>query len=179
AFMFRQEMVEGPPPARARALAGGGASAAVVTCVRAQGAGPVRSASVRPGLAGPGRNACRRDAVGPAVLALGEGHVDARYGRALTRSLVSQPGNDPYCFVEFTDHQSAASALLAMNKRLCYGKVSRPALPLGCTWPLRCEVGWADPGARWSRPRVSPLEWSDSEVCSWSDSCLTRLRGGP
>ncbi|CAN7945207.1 unnamed protein product, partial [Ixodes pacificus] len=88
-----------------------------------QGAGPVRSASVRPGLAGPGRNACRRDAVGPAVLALGEGHVDACYGRALTRSLVSQPGNDPYCFVEFTDHQSAASALLAMNKRLCYGKV--------------------------------------------------------
>ncbi|CAN7990777.1 unnamed protein product [Ixodes hexagonus] len=36
--------------------------------------------------------------------------------------IIHEPGNDPYCFVEFTDHQSAASALLAMNKRLCYGK---------------------------------------------------------
>ncbi|XP_023222957.1 nucleolysin TIAR-like [Centruroides sculpturatus] len=32
------------------------------------------------------------------------------------------PGNDPYCFVEFTDHQAAAAALLAMNKRQCLGK---------------------------------------------------------
>lgn len=28
-----------------------------------------------------------------------------------------QPGNDPYCFVDLADHQSAAATLLAMNKR--------------------------------------------------------------
>ncbi|GFY02518.1 hypothetical protein TNCV_3503981 [Trichonephila clavipes] len=39
------------------------------------------------------------------------------------------PGNDPYCFVEFTDHQAAAAALLAMNKRQCLGKRSRSLLP--------------------------------------------------
>ncbi|KAF8774061.1 Nucleolysin TIAR like protein [Argiope bruennichi] len=38
--------------------------------------------------------------------------------------IIQEPGNDPYCFVEFTDHQAAAAALLAMNKRLCLGKVS-------------------------------------------------------
>ncbi|GIY49478.1 hypothetical protein CDAR_509881 [Caerostris darwini] len=27
------------------------------------------------------------------------------------------PGNDPYCFVDLADHQSAAATLLAMNKR--------------------------------------------------------------
>ncbi|XP_042895898.1 nucleolysin TIAR isoform X5 [Parasteatoda tepidariorum] len=36
--------------------------------------------------------------------------------------IIQEPGNDPYCFVEFTDHQAAAAALLAMNKRLCLGK---------------------------------------------------------
>lgn len=35
-----------------------------------------------------------------------------------------QAGNDPYCFVEFAEHQAAAAALLAMNKRQCLGKVS-------------------------------------------------------
>ena len=34
-----------------------------------------------------------------------------------------QAGNDPYAFVEFYDHQSAAAALAAMNKRMCLGKV--------------------------------------------------------
>lgn len=40
-------------------------------------------------------------------------------------SLISvlQPGNDPYAFVEFTDHQGAAAALAAMNKRLFLDKV--------------------------------------------------------
>ncbi|GFQ66262.1 hypothetical protein TNCT_423221 [Trichonephila clavata] len=28
-----------------------------------------------------------------------------------------KPGNDPYCFVDLADHQSAAATLLAMNKR--------------------------------------------------------------
>ncbi|GFS46815.1 nucleolysin TIAR [Trichonephila inaurata madagascariensis] len=36
--------------------------------------------------------------------------------------IIQEPGNDPYCFVEFTDHQAAAAALLAMNKRQCLGK---------------------------------------------------------
>lgn len=31
---------------------------------------------------------------------------------------------DPYCFVEFYDHGSAAAALAAMNKRMCLGRVS-------------------------------------------------------
>ncbi|KAK8746693.1 hypothetical protein OTU49_017141, partial [Cherax quadricarinatus] len=31
-------------------------------------------------------------------------------------------GNDPYCFVEFADRQSAEHALHTMNKRLCLGK---------------------------------------------------------
>ena len=36
-----------------------------------------------------------------------------------------QPGHEPYCFVEFADHQSASNALAAMNKRNCMGRVSR------------------------------------------------------
>lgn len=36
-----------------------------------------------------------------------------------------QPGNDPYAFVEFYEHSAAASALAAMNKRNCMGRVSR------------------------------------------------------
>ncbi|XP_069982919.1 polyadenylate-binding protein 1-B-like isoform X2 [Penaeus vannamei] len=34
-----------------------------------------------------------------------------------------ESGNDPYCFVEFADRQSAEHALHTMNKRLCLGKV--------------------------------------------------------
>ncbi|CAG0917188.1 unnamed protein product [Notodromas monacha] len=34
----------------------------------------------------------------------------------------AQTGGDPYCFVEFADHNSAANALAAMNKRKCLGK---------------------------------------------------------
>ncbi|XP_022252361.1 nucleolysin TIAR-like isoform X2 [Limulus polyphemus] len=37
--------------------------------------------------------------------------------------VIKESGNDPYCFVEFTDHQAAAAALLAMNKRHCFGKI--------------------------------------------------------
>lgn len=36
-----------------------------------------------------------------------------------------QPGHEPYCFVEFAEHHSAAAALAAMNKRNCMGRVSR------------------------------------------------------
>jgi len=36
--------------------------------------------------------------------------------------IIHEPGNDPYCFVEFLDHQAASAALTAMNKRLCLGK---------------------------------------------------------
>ena len=38
--------------------------------------------------------------------------------------IIIQPGNDPYAFIEFSDHSSAANALTAMNKRICLGKVS-------------------------------------------------------
>ena len=38
--------------------------------------------------------------------------------------IIIQPGNDPYAFIEFSDHSSAANALSAMNKRNCLGKVS-------------------------------------------------------
>lgn len=36
--------------------------------------------------------------------------------------IIREPGNDPYCFVEFTSPQAAAAALTAMNKRTCLGK---------------------------------------------------------
>ncbi|XP_036367567.1 nucleolysin TIAR isoform X1 [Octopus sinensis] len=36
--------------------------------------------------------------------------------------IIHEPGNDPYCFVEFYDHTSAASALAALNKRFCMGR---------------------------------------------------------
>uniref|UniRef100_A0A6M2DU36 Putative apoptosis-promoting rna-binding protein tia-1/tiar rrm superfamily n=1 Tax=Xenopsylla cheopis TaxID=163159 RepID=A0A6M2DU36_XENCH len=36
--------------------------------------------------------------------------------------IIREPGNDPYAFVEFTNHQSAATALAAMNKRLFLDK---------------------------------------------------------
>ena len=39
-----------------------------------------------------------------------------------------QPGHEPYCFVEFAEHHSAAAALAAMNKRNCMGRVSHFAL---------------------------------------------------
>ena len=38
--------------------------------------------------------------------------------------VIFQPGNDPYAFVEFAEHQAAAAALMAMNKRMCLGRVS-------------------------------------------------------
>ena len=38
--------------------------------------------------------------------------------------MLFQPGNDPYAFVEFAEHQAAAAALMAMNKRMCLGRVS-------------------------------------------------------
>jgi len=36
--------------------------------------------------------------------------------------IIREPGNDPYCFVEFAHHQAASAAITAMNKRLCMGK---------------------------------------------------------
>ncbi|KAH6948811.1 hypothetical protein HPB50_026545 [Hyalomma asiaticum] len=49
--------------------------------------------------------------------------VFGQMGQVKGCKIIHEPGNDPYCFVEFSDHQSAASALLAMNKRLCFGKI--------------------------------------------------------
>jgi nucleolysin TIA-1/TIAR len=36
--------------------------------------------------------------------------------------LFLKPTSDPYAFIEFTEHQAAANALLAMNKRLVMGR---------------------------------------------------------
>lgn len=36
--------------------------------------------------------------------------------------IIREPGNDPYAFIEFTNHQSASTALTAMNKRLFLDK---------------------------------------------------------
>ncbi|XP_025831662.1 nucleolysin TIAR [Agrilus planipennis] len=36
--------------------------------------------------------------------------------------IIREPGNDPYAFVEFTNHQSASTALAAMNKRVFLDK---------------------------------------------------------
>ncbi|XP_055927152.1 nucleolysin TIAR-like isoform X3 [Argiope bruennichi] len=36
---------------------------------------------------------------------------------AWSNPMLLWPGNDPYCFVDLADHQSAAATLLAMNKR--------------------------------------------------------------
>lgn len=36
--------------------------------------------------------------------------------------IIREPGNDPYAFVEFTNHQSASTALAAMNKRMFLDK---------------------------------------------------------
>jgi hypothetical protein len=39
-----------------------------------------------------------------------------------------QTGNEPYAFVEFDDHSSAATALASMNKRRVMGRVSMQPL---------------------------------------------------
>lgn len=54
-----------------------------------------------------------------------------------------QPGHEPYCFVEFAEHHSAAAALAAMNKRNCLGRVSPNSFSLSCFFFffLRGEVG--------------------------------------
>jgi len=36
--------------------------------------------------------------------------------------IIREPGNDPFCFLEFADHSHAAHALMAMNRRLVLGK---------------------------------------------------------
>lgn len=36
--------------------------------------------------------------------------------------IIREPGNDPYAFVEFTNHQSASTALAAMNRRVFLDK---------------------------------------------------------
>jgi len=36
--------------------------------------------------------------------------------------IIHEPGNDPYAFVEFSEHSAAQAALMAMNKRMCMGR---------------------------------------------------------
>lgn len=43
-------------------------------------------------------------------------------GPCKTCKIIHEPTSDPYAFIEFTEHQAAANALLAMNKRLVMGK---------------------------------------------------------
>lgn len=43
-------------------------------------------------------------------------------GKVTNVKIIHEPGNDPYCFVEFAEHSAASNALLTMNKRLCLGK---------------------------------------------------------
>nr|XP_045614202.1 proline-rich protein 12-like [Procambarus clarkii] len=49
--------------------------------------------------------------------------VFSHIGPVRSCKLIHESGNDPYCFVEFADRQSAEHALHTMNKRLCLGKV--------------------------------------------------------
>jgi len=46
----------------------------------------------------------------------------SQIGECKSCKIIHEPGNDPYAFIEFTDSQSAAAALSAMNKRSCLGK---------------------------------------------------------
>ena len=41
----------------------------------------------------------------------------SQIGAVKGSKIIREPGNDPYAFVEFTNHQCAATALAAMNKR--------------------------------------------------------------
>uniref|UniRef100_A0A0K8TQX3 Putative apoptosis-promoting rna-binding protein tia-1/tiar rrm superfamily n=1 Tax=Tabanus bromius TaxID=304241 RepID=A0A0K8TQX3_TABBR len=43
-------------------------------------------------------------------------------GTVKSCKIIREPGNDPYAFIEFTSHQSATTALTAMNKRLFLDK---------------------------------------------------------
>lgn len=36
--------------------------------------------------------------------------------------IIREPGNDPYCFVEFAEHSAAANALLTMKGRMCMNR---------------------------------------------------------
>jgi nucleolysin TIA-1/TIAR len=49
-------------------------------------------------------------------------YVDYHTRIYLTNKILLQPTSDPYAFIEFAEHQAAANALLAMNKRLVMGK---------------------------------------------------------
>ncbi|KAL5283489.1 TIAL1 family protein [Megaselia abdita] len=42
----------------------------------------------------------------------------ATMGQVKTCKIIREPGNDPYAFIEYASHQSAATALNAMNKRV-------------------------------------------------------------
>lgn len=46
----------------------------------------------------------------------------AQIGPVKGCKIIREPGNDPYAFVEFTNHQSASTALAAMNKRVFLDK---------------------------------------------------------
>jgi len=55
--------------------------------------------------------------------------------------IIQEPNGDPYAFIEFGEHLSAAAALAAMNKRSCYGK--------------EMKVNWATSPNSQSKPDTS------------------------
>ena len=58
--------------------------------------------------------------------------------------IIREPGNDPYCFVEFAHHQAASAAITAMNKRLCMGKEMKVLLQKTTSFSyMAFQVNWA------------------------------------
>ncbi|XP_067937316.1 cytotoxic granule associated RNA binding protein TIA1-like isoform X2 [Watersipora subatra] len=50
------------------------------------------------------------------------GILFGQMGTCMGCKMIYEPGQDPYCFVEFSDHQSASNALATMNGREVMGK---------------------------------------------------------
>lgn len=48
--------------------------------------------------------------------------IFSQMGQILGCKIIHEPASDPYAFVEFVDHNCAATALMTMNKRQCMGK---------------------------------------------------------
>lgn len=48
--------------------------------------------------------------------------IFSQMGNIMGCKIIHEPGNDPYAFVEFVEHISAATALSTMNKRNCMGR---------------------------------------------------------
>ena len=85
--------------------------------------------------------------------------------------LYFQPGHEPYCFVEFADHQSAAAALAAMNKRNCMGRVS---LPIWFFYVCLFVFG----RGQFIRKFYKETEWEMGGVGRWCFQSAVKYGGG-